>query len=67
MKTIIASLPSYNITWTATRSKHVVTYGLQVKEFTGPDRDLRASEEFGHCVLHSAFCEGLIHNTTSLD
>lgn len=41
--------------WTLYGKMHIIRYCLQVKAFSGC---IEASEEFGHCVLHCAECDG---------
>ena len=43
--------------WTLYGKMHVVRYCLQVKAFSD---DIKASEEFGHCVRHCAECDGIL-------
>lgn len=59
---VVAKLPNYDVEWTAYKTKHVVRYGKQVKEFRGKDKDLAAAHEFGICVRHAAECEGIIES-----
>ena len=56
MKTLLAKFEDggYNVLWYLKgKRKHVVEYGLQIKEF---DNNLEACREFGECVLHSVAC-----------
>lgn len=51
---------AYAVAWERNGRKHRVVYGLQTKEFSGIDADMRAAYEFGACVRHAAECNGLL-------
>ena len=43
------------------RNKHTVTYGEQVRTFSGRDfGEVEASHEYGECVAHAARCAELL-------
>ena len=57
---LVARYKEANIFWyrTDTGNDHAVQYGNQLVYFSGKNADIEASEEFGHCVLHYAQCQG---------